>query len=637
MKGRNLTGAALLAAIAAISCAPASRIRQLRDAAVTAQLLLPDERDIPVVDTNLADRNDTLVVEDPEGNQVYLMKAVRDQDGEMVATDRLEAARVTARFRNVAERRGKVDLRFQIQVPARLQDSEWQLRFYPRLLVLDDSLQLAPVLITGQRYRRAQLRGYEQYRRFLESISADSLHFVDRYQLENFLERNLPEVYRFRSDTSLVSDEDFASAFGVTEGQALEHYTNQLRVRLNRRKVERKELVFRRLVPSPIVTEGLRLDTVMQDVRGDFVYEYVHTLAVRPGLRKASVVLGGDIFRESERIYVMPDTEPLTFYISSLSSLTDDAVHYKTQIVSRKVEAHTACYIQFGQGEAVIRETDGNNAEEMARIRENITSLLENRTFDMDSIVVTASCSPEGDWASNQRLSRERSRAVSEYMAAFIRSVRDTLPIGEGIPEIRFLPRQNAENWAMLDALVREDPSLETADREAYARLRDIPDPDRREAQLQGLPAYRHFREALYPRLRTVKFDFHLHRKGLQKDTIHTTVVDTAYMDGVQAIRERDYQRAVTLLRPYRDYNTAVAYCALDYNASALDIAEKLEPTPRVLYLEALLYSREGDETRAVECFLKACRLNPAFIHRGNLDPEISQLIKKYAINTQNP
>ena len=635
MRRRILPGL-LVCTILALRCAPPSHIRQLRGEAVTAQLRLPEERDIPIVDTHLSDRNDTLVVEDPEGNQVYLMKAVRDIDGEMVATDRLEAARVTARFRNVAERRGKVDLRFQIQVPARLQDSDWQLRFYPRLLVLDDSLNLEPVLITGQRYRRAQLKGYEQYRRFLASISADSLHFVDQFQLENFLERNLPQVYRFRSDSSLVTDEDFASAFGITEQQALEHYTNQLRVRLNRRKVLRKERVFHRLVPSPIVTEGLRLDTVMQDVRGDFVYEYVHTLAVRPGLRKASVMLEGDILQEGERIYAMPDSEPLTFYISSLSSLTDDAVRYKTQIVSRKVEAHTACYIHFGQGEAVIRETDGNNAEEMARIRENIASLLENRTFDMDSIVVTASWSPEGDWADNQRLSHERSRAVSDYLAAFIRSVRDTLPIGEQIPDIRFLPRQNAENWAMLDALVREDLSLEAAHKEAYARLRDIPDPDRREAQLQGMPAYRYIREALYPRLRTVKFDFHLHRKDLQKDTIHTTVVDTAYMDGVQAIRDRDYQRAVTLLRPYKDYNTAVAYCALDYNASALDIAERLEPSDRVLYLEALLYSRGGNEKKAVACYLQACRLNPAFIHRGNLDPEISQLIKKYDINTQN-
>ena len=52
----------------------------------------------------------------------------------------LQAAVVTARFRNIAERGGKVDLRFQITVPARMRDSRWQLRFYPDMFILGDSL-----------------------------------------------------------------------------------------------------------------------------------------------------------------------------------------------------------------------------------------------------------------------------------------------------------------------------------------------------------------------------------------------------------------------------------------------------------------------------------------------------------------
>lgn len=636
MKGRLLQLVTVLAAVAA--CAPPSHIRQLREEPVTAQLVLTQEREVPTLDPDRWTPKDTLVVDDPDGNKVFLMKAVREEEsGEMVATDRIDAARVTARFRNVAERHGRVDLRFQILVPASLQDSDWQLRFYPTLRVLADTLPLEPVLITGERYRKAQLRGYQQYQRFLDSIAADSLHFVDRRQLENFLERNIPELYRFRDDSSLVSDESFASAFGVTQQQALEHYTNHLVVRRNRRKVERKEMMFHRLVKAPIVTEGLRLDTVMRTVSGDFCYDYVHSLQVKPGLRKASVLLSGDIFREDERIYVIPTGEELTFYISSLGGLTDDAVHYKQLIVSRKVEAHTACYIWFPQGKAVILENEGNNAEEITRIKQNLVSLLENQTFDIDSIVVTASCSPEGDIQANRRLSHERSRAVSDYIEGYIRAARDSLGLYEELSPIRFLPRHNAENWTMLDALIRNDVDIPEADRLAYQTFREeIPDPDACERRLQRLPSYRHIREAIYPRLRTVRFDFHLHRKGLLKDTIHTTVVDTVYMEGVQAIRDRDYQRAVTLLRPYKDYNTAVAYCALDYNASALDIACRLEQTARVLYLEALLYSRRGDEKTAVECYLKACRKNPAFVHRGNLDPEISQLINKYKINIQD-
>jgi hypothetical protein len=70
------------------------------------------------------------------------MNAVRDVDGEMVATDRITASYVTARFRNVAERGGKVDLEFQVRVPERMLDSKWQLRLDPDMFLLGDSLRL---------------------------------------------------------------------------------------------------------------------------------------------------------------------------------------------------------------------------------------------------------------------------------------------------------------------------------------------------------------------------------------------------------------------------------------------------------------------------------------------------------------
>ena len=181
----------------ATACGPSSHIRQLKQEQVSAQLSLSEERELPTLDVGAPVHRDTLVVEDPQGREVIIMKAVKDENGEMVAHETLDAARVTARFRNVAERGGSVDLRFQILVPEKMQDSDWQLCFYPDLFVLEDSIRLEPVLITGSGYRKAQLKGYQQYRRFLESLSADSLHFVDRRQLENFLRRKQAELGYF--------------------------------------------------------------------------------------------------------------------------------------------------------------------------------------------------------------------------------------------------------------------------------------------------------------------------------------------------------------------------------------------------------------------------------------------------------
>ena len=644
MKHMRLTGAVLLAVLLT-GCGPQGKLERLRRQSLAAQMVIADEKELPEIAMGGEPRRDTMVVEDPDGNEVLIMRAVKDENGEMVATDVIQAAKITARFRNVAERSGRVDLNFRIIIPEAMQDRNWQLRFYPDLFVLEDSLRLDPILITGEGYRKAQLKGYEHYRRFLDSIAADSTHFVDRFQLEMFLRRNLPDIYRFKTDSTTVSDEEFRSHYGITERQALMHYTNQLVVRRNRWKVNRKEDMFQRYVKVPIVTEGLRLDTVIVSPDGDILYDYVQSIHVKPTLRKATVLLSGDIFEEDRRIYRVPRTEPLTFYISSISGLTDEAVRYKTIVTERRVQANTACYIDFEQGRAEIRRETGNNREEMARIEGNLRSLLQHRDFDLDSIVVTASCSPEGSFEHNRKLSMRRSESVSDYFEGFLKRYRDSLRrstfhIGlddtwkeETPPEIRLLSRNNPENWTMLDALVRTDGSLSEHEKEEYDRTGSVADPDLREQRLQRLPSYRHIRESLYPRLRTVRFDFHLHRKGLQKDTIHTTVIDTVYMRGLQAIRDREYEQAVTLLRPYKDYNTAVAFCAMDYNASALEVLEPMARTDKVLYLLAILYSRRGDDRKAVESYLKACRLNPAFVHRGNLDPEIAGLIRRYGLD----
>lgn len=647
MKWRWISAAILLTLVCFAGCGPQRKLERLRRQSLGAQMVIADEKELPEIEMGAEPRRDTMVVEDPDGNQVLIMRAVKDENGEMVATDVLQAARVTARFRNVAERSGRVDLSFRIIVPEAMQDRDWQLRFYPDLFIREDSLRLDPILITGESYRKAQLKGYEHYQKFLDSIAADSTHFIDRFQLEMFLRRNLPDIYRYKTDSTSVSDEEFRSHYGITERQALTHYTNQLVVRRNRWKVGRKDQMFRKYVKVPIVTEGLRLDTVIVSPDGDILYDYVQSIHVTPSLRKATVLLSGDIFEEDRRIYRVPRTEPLTFYISSISGLSDDAVRYKTVVTERRVQANTACYIDFDQGRAEIRKEIGHNREEMARIEGNLRSLLQNRDFDMDSIVVTASCSPEGSYEHNRKLSMRRSESVSTYFEGFLRHYRDSVRrsgfhIGmddtyqeEAPAEIRLLSRNNPENWTMLDALVREDEKLSEREKEEYERTAALREFDLREQRLQKLPSYRHIRENLYPRLRTVRFDFHLHRKGFQKDTIHTTVVDSVYMRGLQAIRDREYEQAVTLLRPYKDYNTAVAFCALDYNASALEVLEPMERTDRVLYLLAILYSRQGDDRKAVESYLKACRLNPTFIHRGNLDPEIAGLIRRYGLDRE--
>lgn len=636
----------IIAAVVA-SCATERKIERMRTGEISAKLALTREQDfIPDIDKNLIAKRDTLKVTDLEGNEVILMKAIKDEDGEMIAHDVLDAAVVTARFRNIAERHGKVDLEFQVIVPQEMQDSRWQLRFYPDMYILEDSIRLEPVIITGNDYRRSQLKGYQQYERFLSTIVTDTMKFVNMWQLEIFIQRNLPELYVFKTDSTYVSDEQFASVYGVTEKQAIEHYTNKLARKMNERRKSRREKMYRRYVKAPIIRDGLRLDTVMQAINGDFVYNYVQTISTRPKLRKVDIVLSGGIYDQEQLVYRIPRSEPLTFYISSLSAFVDPSPRYKTMIVERRAEANTACYIDFAQGKHEVDDKLGNNAEEIGRIKGNLESLMNNTKFDLDSIVISAYASPEGASSFNDRLAYRRSVGISDYFSKWMTHYQDSLDAEKGFSvdidgnivkeermKIPFTGHSLGENWNMLDVLVEKDTLLDESAKKSYRKYAGMADKDRGEYLMQKEPYYRHLREKLYPRLRTVRFDFYLHRKGMVKDTVHTTVIDSTYMDGVQAIRDRNYERALTLLRPYNDYNTAIAYVSLDYNASAMNILERLEKTAQVNYMLAVLYSRKGDDQNAVQCYLHACRQDGSYVHRGNLDPEIAALIKRYDLN----
>ena len=649
------TGTVITLAAAALllfSCGVSRKAQSLARGDVSATLRLRDEEPLlPEMEALRSHRRDTIRVTGLNGEEMFLMNAVQDEDGEMVAHDVIDAAVVTARFRNVAERHGKVDLEFQIIVPEAMQDSRWQLRFFPDMYVLGDSIRLEPVVITGRDYRKAQLKGYQQYERFLASIVSDTTRFINVWQLELFLQRNIPEVYAFGSDSTEVSDEQFASVYGVTERLAVDHYTNKIAKRWNNRKKSLRDRMYRKYVKVPIVTEGIRLDTVLRDVNGDFIYNYVQTISTRPKLRKVDIVLSGEVWESDRKVYLMSRSEPLTFYISSLSSFVDGKERYLTRIIERRAQANTACYVDFASGSSEVDISLSNNRDEIGRIRGNLAQLIEDTVYDLDSIVVTASASPEGSERANRALAQRRSESVCRFFEGYIRHYRDSLDREAGFsigedgevvhevhrPDIRFIARNGGENWTMLDALIRKDSTMTDAQKEEYARLRaSAVDLDAIEKGLRMQPYYRYLREQVYPRLRTVRFDFHLHRKGMVKDTVHTTELDTTYMLGVQAIRDRDYERAVSYLRTYADYNTAVAYCALDYNASALGILETLEPTAEVLYMRAVVYTRLGRVQEAVQCYVNSCELNPAYIHRGNLDPEIAALIKTYDLNRQN-
>lgn len=602
-----------------ISCTPYRKMQRIRSGAVNMSLSVPEE---PPVEEEEDREIEIDSIRSTLSDEPIIMNAIKDTEtGEMIATDVINASKVTARFRNVAERAGFVSISFDVCVPGTMSDSEWQLKVLPFMMIQQDTVSLDALYITGERYRADQLRGYQRYRAFLASIITDTTDFIRIGQLEIFLERYYPQTYAMKRDSSIIPAPQAENLFGVTQREALEHYTRHMKRSFNERRKGRAGKMFDKYVKDPIVTEGIRLDTVLRSTDGDFIYRYVHTFRSRPNLKKVTVSLDGKLYEKGECIYEFPFPDELTFYISSLSSLADDRPKYRMLVLERNVYDNTKAFIDFRQGSSQVDTTLGDNASELRRVMKCIDDVVARDDLELDSLVIVASCSPEGTFALNRRLSAARSEAVRKYIGDYVpEEWKDSLR-ASALPE----------NWEQLEKLVANDTVMTSAARKHILDMIDgMKDPDRVEARIAVMPEYRYLREKVYPKLRSVRFDFHMHRVGMQKDTIHTTELDTLYMSGIDALKNLDYKTAVSILRPYDDYNSALAFMSADYNHSALDVLGRLDDKdPKVCYLKAMVLSRLGLPEEALKYFDLCIAYDPYMRHRANLDPEMHELVKK--------
>ena len=615
----DLRNIMILLMLAAVSCTPYKKMQKIVSGEVGMVISVPDEKP-------LDEEKEDVKIDSIRGSltdEPIIMNAIRDNEtGEMVATDVIDASRVVARFRNVAERAGYVSISFDVIVPEEMSDSDWQLKLRPLMRIQEDTLRLDPLYITGAGYRAGQLRGYQRYRNFLASIISDTTDFIRIGQLEIFLERFFPETYAMRTDSSFVSDPDAETLFGATQADALRHYTRRLKWIRNERRKARADRMYGRYVKDPIVVEGIRLDTVITSSDGDFVYRYMHTFRSRPNLKKVMVTLSGDMYERGECIHHLPFPEELTYYISSLSTMADLTPKYRMIILQRTVYDNTKALIDFALGSSEVDTTLSDNASELRRIRRCIEDVVARDEYALDSLVIMASCSPEGSYAHNRRLSAARSEAIRKYIGDYVpEEWRDSCLKTSLMPE----------NWEQLRRLVANDTLMgDAAVKRILAVADGMKDPDVAERKLSRMAEYRYLRERIYPKLRSVSFDFHLHRVGMQKDTVHTTELDTVYMAGLDAMKELDYKKAVALLRPYGDYNSALAFMSADYNHSALDVLNRLDDRdPKVCYLKAMVLSRLEMPDEAMKYFELSIAYDPYMEYRANLDPEMFSLVKK--------
>lgn len=521
----------------------------------------------------------------------------------------------------------------------------------------------------GDREREAYIRSlskqpakvyaevYTAGERKLRDLAADRLAYTGRRRpaIEGLLEQTSDSTmlanYRSRKE---AANDRLAELNDLDTAAVRQSVLRQGAIARNRRLEEGKPEAFGRMVRHPYLPNA-RLDTVVVRPDGKIDYYYSQPVQADENTAKLRLYLTGEVEDRSGRTYRLTRSDTLTYDVASMTSFLDERTRYMQRIVLRDAEANARFFFTFPVGKARLVDTLTENRRQIAAVRSLTHGLMTDPVYIIDSITLRATASPEGTWVLNDRLARDRAEALRQVLVSEFRTLYDSLRVAgsytlddEGrqvladsddrLPDLPNLLRTTwlAEDWDELYRLVEADTVL-THREEILEMIRWEGNPDTREwrIRMKYPKEYARMRSVIYPQMRAVDFRFNLHRRGMKQDTVYTTEVDSNYMHAVDLLRKRRYEEALEILRPYEDRNTALAYMSLGYDAAAYRIL-RAEPeagsTADLQYMLAILAARLGDEEQAVKYFLRAVELRENLKFRGNLDPEISRLIRHYGL-----
>ena len=378
-----------------------------------------------------------------------------------------------------------------------------------------------------------------------------------------------------------------------------------------------REAAFNRFVKFPY-PEDVRLDSLVEG-RSTVTYYYSQEVKTDETSKKMLVTLQGQVLAVDDSAYCLPPSDTLSYVVSSMISFVDTVPRYRIKVIDKFVTVEDRNYIQFFVGDTRVVDTLGDNRRQLDKITGLMRQIVEQQEFWVDTITLTAASSPEGAYAFNDRLSQGRAAALKRYLVRRYGKSIDTM----------LIVRWAAEDWTELTNRIRTD--REIGNRDAILELiAEEKNPDRREQAIRQRfsKEYAYIRSVIYPQLRAVNFRYNLRRKGMVKDTIHTTELDTTYARGVELLQKRKYAKALYILNDYNDRNTVVAHLSLDHNERAMELLAAMPEDAATEYLRAIACSRLGRKEEGRRHFLEACRLDERMEYRGNLDPEIAELLK---------
>ncbi len=507
------------------------------------------------------------------------------------------------------------------------------------------------------------LPGYRAFREFELSrfdMAATVKHYIGRYER---LRSVYPQYHLIRELYNIHPPARRHAARQAKYGEWIVHinsldsiglvkkFYNTQKITRNEARKTMKDEKYHDIVRFPFNPKA-ELDTVIY-AADQVKFLYSQKVPADENSARMKVYVVGNVLSGRGGKYPLPKSDTLTYLVSSMTKFIDKTPRYVRKIITRDAEANTSVNFYFPQNDFNLDETIDVNRQGVKKVKDLTLALMTDPVYRIDSLTLFATSSPEGSWLLNGEIARKRAKSIRDVLAKEFTVLYDSLSVGtavemdeagnlihrevkDEIPDLPDLIKVHTvpEDWDKLRRLIVSDPDFK-GHKDAILRIIDREqDPDRREwlIKSQYKPEYAYMLDKLYPVIRAVDFRFSLSRRGMKQDTIYTNEPDTTYVRAVEYLEKRKYAQALEILRPYDDVNTAIAYMSLGYDKAALRIFEKSPRTAENKYMQAILQARLGNEEKAVRLLLTAAEMDGQMKFRANLDPELSELVKKYGL-----
>ena len=186
--------------------------------------------------------------------------------------------------------------------------------------------------------------------------------------------------------------------------------------------------------------------------------------------------------------------------------------------------------VEFMVGKTVLDEKYRNNAAELVKIKESIEAVRSNKEVHLRTVRITGHASPDGKYATNEKLSQGRTQVVRDYVASQF-----------DFPEHVVVAEADAENWAGLRSYV-EDSNLKN--KEGILELIDSDlAPDTKEQRIRSKypTQWNTLKKDCMPQLRRTEY-------AIEFLTVDYEAVATKVEMANNAMKEGDLQKATEIL-----------------------------------------------------------------------------------------